>query len=90
MIAVTGILLNQSAFDAAPLRISLPATTATEPIVGILLGVVLFGERLRVDPPALAGEVGGLVALVAGIVVLGRSPFLHKSEQGPNGRPAAP
>ncbi|WP_405085061.1 DMT family transporter [Microbispora sp. NBC_01389] len=90
VIAVTGILLNQSAFDAAPLRISLPATTATEPIVGILLGVVLFGERLRVDPPALAGEVGGLVALVAGIVVLGRSPFLHKSEQGPNGRPAAP
>ncbi|WP_327045594.1 DMT family transporter [Microbispora sp. NBC_01189] len=90
VIAVTGILLNQSAFDAAPLRISLPATTAAEPIVGILLGVVLFGERLRVDPPALAGEVGGLVALVAGIVVLGRSPFLHKSEQGPNGRSAAP
>ncbi|GAA4192200.1 DMT family transporter [Microbispora amethystogenes] len=90
VIAVTGILLNQSAFDAAPLRISLPATTATEPIVGILLGVAVFGERLRVDPPALAGEVGGLVALVAGIVVLGRSPFLHKSEQGPNGRPAAP
>ncbi|WP_187406030.1 DMT family transporter [Microbispora triticiradicis] len=87
VIAVTGILLNQSAFDAAPLRISLPATTATEPIVGILLGVALFGERLRVDPPALAGEVGGLVALVAGIVVLGRSPFLHKSEQGPSGRP---
>lgn len=82
LIAVTGILINQSAFDAAPLRISLPATTATEPIIGILLGVAIFGERLRVDPPALAGEVGGLIALVAGLVVLSRSPFLAKSEQG--------
>jgi len=82
VIAVTGILLNQSAFDAAPLRVSLPATTATEPIVGIVLGVAMFDERLRVDPPALAGEVGGLVALVVGIVILGRSPFLAKSEQG--------
>jgi drug/metabolite transporter (DMT)-like permease len=82
VIAATGILLNQSAFDAAPLRISLPATTATEPIVGIVLGVAMFDERLRVDPPALAGEVGGLVALVVGIVILGRSPFLAKSEQG--------
>ncbi|WP_204054100.1 DMT family transporter [Microbispora rosea] len=82
VIAATGILLNQSAFDAAPLRISLPATTATEPIVGIVLGVAMFDERLRVDPPALAGEVGGLMALVVGIVILGRSPFLAKSEQG--------
>ncbi|WP_211589384.1 DMT family transporter [Microbispora sp. H11081] len=82
IVAATGILLNQSAFDAAPLRVSLPATTATEPIIGILLGVAIFGERLRVDPPALAGTVAGLVALVAGIVILGRSPFLAKSEQG--------
>lgn len=88
VIAATGILLNQSAFDAAPLRVSLPATTATEPIIGIVLGVAIFGERLHVDPPALAGAVGGLVALVAGIVILGRSPFLAKSEQGQNAPPA--
>ncbi|MEU0569510.1 DMT family transporter [Nonomuraea sp. NPDC005983] len=83
VIAVTGIWLNQSAFDAAPLRISLPTATATEPIIGIVLGVAIFRERLRVDPQALVGEVVGLVALVVGIVILGRSPFLAKSEQGP-------
>jgi drug/metabolite transporter (DMT)-like permease len=81
VVAVVGILLNQSAFDAAPLRISLPATTAAEPIVGIVLGVAIFSEHLRVDPGALAGEILGLIALVAGIVVLGRSPFLAKSER---------
>ncbi|WP_218038817.1 DMT family transporter [Acrocarpospora pleiomorpha] len=87
MVAVVGLLLSQSAFDAAPLRVSLPAATAAEPIIGIVLGVAILGERLRVDPPALAGEVAGLIALVTGIVILGRSPFLAKSEQGASRRP---
>ncbi|MFG6193421.1 DMT family transporter [Nonomuraea sp. JJY05] len=77
-VAVVGLLLNQSAFDAAPLQISLPATTVAEPISGIVLGVAIFAERLQVSPAALAGEVAGLVAMVTGIVVLGRSPFLAK------------
>jgi drug/metabolite transporter (DMT)-like permease len=80
-VAVLGLLLNQSAFDAAPLRISLPATTAAEPIAGIVLAVAIFTEHLRVSAGALAAEVAGLIAMVAGIVILGRSPFLAKSEQ---------
>ncbi|MEO3873299.1 DMT family transporter [Nonomuraea sp. B12E4] len=80
-VAVVGLLLNQSAFDAAPLQISLPATTAVEPIIGIVLGAVIFSERLRVTPEALAGEVAGLVAMVTGIIILGRSPFLAKPAQ---------
>jgi drug/metabolite transporter (DMT)-like permease len=87
VVAVIGILLNQSAFDAAPLRISLPAASAAEPITGIVLGVVIFSEQLRVDPQALAGEVIGLIALSVGIVILGRSPSLGKSEQGRPRRP---
>ncbi|MGI5489408.1 DMT family transporter [Microtetraspora malaysiensis] len=82
LVGVLGILLNQSAFDAAPLRISLPATTAAEPITGIVLGVAIFKEQLRVDVYALAGTVAGLIALVVGIVILGRSPFLVKSDAG--------
>lgn len=77
-VAVVGLLLNQSAFDAAPLRISLPATTAAEPITGIVLGVAIFSERLRVTPEALAAEVAGLIAMVTGIIILGRSSFLTK------------
>jgi drug/metabolite transporter (DMT)-like permease len=80
-VALVGLLLNQSAFDAAPLRLSLPATTAAEPITGIVLGLAIFAENVRVTPGALAAEVIGLVAMVLGIVVLCRSPFLAKAEQ---------
>lgn len=80
-VAVVGLLLNQSAFDAAPLRISLPATAAAEPLTGIVLGVVIFAERLDLTPGAVVAEVAGLVAMVVGIVLLGRSPYLAKSGQ---------
>lgn len=86
-VALVGLLLAQSAFDAAPLRISLPAATAAEPMIGIVLGLVIFYERLRVTPGALAAEVIGLLMMVAGIIVLGRSPYLGKPEGTPGGAP---
>lgn len=79
VVAVCGLLLAQSAFDAAPLRVSLPAATAAEPLVGIALGVVVFTERMRLGPAPLAGAVIGLALMVSGIVILGRSPYLAKS-----------
>lgn len=81
-IAVLSLLLEQSAFDAAPIGFSLPATTAAEPVVGIVLGIYVFAERLRLSVPALAAEVGGLVIMVIGIAVLGRSPFPGKPVLG--------
>jgi drug/metabolite transporter (DMT)-like permease len=81
-VALLGLLLAQSAFDAAPLRISLPAATAAEPVTGIVLGLVIFYERLRVTPDALAAEVVGLLVMVIGIIVLGRSPYLGKPSGG--------
>lgn len=84
VVALVGFVLVQSAFDAAPLRVSLPAATVAEPLTGIVLGVVIFGERLRVSPGPLAAEVIGLTAMVVGIVILGHSPYLAKE----SGRPA--
>jgi drug/metabolite transporter (DMT)-like permease len=81
VIAVVALLLAQSAFDAAPIGISLPAMTAVEPIIGIVLGIVVFAEHLRLSEVALAAEVAGLVMIVAGIGVLGRSSFLGKPGQ---------
>lgn len=79
-VAVIGLLLMQSAFDAAPLPVSLPAVTAAEPLSGIALGVGVFLERLRGSPQTLAAAALGLAILVMGIVLLGRSPFSAKSE----------
>jgi drug/metabolite transporter (DMT)-like permease len=72
----TGIWLMQSAFSAGPLNVSLPAISAGEPVVGILLGVVVFGDRIQDTPGELAIYAGGLAALVIGVIMVGRSPAL--------------
>jgi drug/metabolite transporter (DMT)-like permease len=82
-VAVTGLLLAQSAFEVAPLRASLPAITAAEPVVGIAYGISVFGERVRTAPVWLSLEAAGLIAMVAGIVVLTRSPMLAPQQSPP-------
>jgi hypothetical protein len=72
--AILGLLLAQSAFEAAPLAASLPAITAAEPVTGIALGVWLYQEQLRGGLLHSSIELASLVAIVASIVVLTRSP----------------
>jgi drug/metabolite transporter (DMT)-like permease len=73
-----GIWLMQSAFSAGPLQASLPAIAACEPLAGIFLGVVVFGDRVQVSAGVLAMEASGLAALVVGVIMVGRSPALSK------------
>lgn len=75
-LGLTGMLLVQSAFEMAPLRMSLPSLTAAQPIAGIVCGVGFLGDRLRVTTAALAWEAAGLAAIVAGVVLLGRHPAM--------------
>jgi len=76
VIGLTGLLLVQSAFETAPLRSSLPALTAAQPLAGIACGVGFLGDRLQLTPGALAWQAAGLAAIVAGIVMLGRHPAM--------------
>ncbi|MFE0810045.1 DMT family transporter [Streptomyces sp. NPDC058848] len=76
VLGVTGLILVQSAFETAPLRRSLPALTAAQPLAGIVCGVGFLGDRLRTDTAALAWEAGGLTAVVTGIVLLGLHPAM--------------
>ncbi|MEU9128274.1 DMT family transporter [Kitasatospora sp. NPDC048540] len=78
-IGVFGLLLVQSAFEAAPLRMSLPALTAAQPLTGIACAVGFLGDQVRVTPAALAGQAAGLVAIVVGVVLLGRHPAMPGS-----------
>ncbi|MGH8861839.1 MAG: DMT family transporter [Jatrophihabitantaceae bacterium] len=77
--AVLGILLAQSAFKAARLDCSLPPITALEPLVGIALGIGLLGDTVSFSIPGLAVESACLVAMVAGVALIGRSPNLATS-----------
>ena len=73
-----GIWLMQSAFNSGPLPLSLPAIAAGEPLVGILLGVLVFGDRIQVTPGELALQAGGIVALIVGVIIVGRAPALSQ------------
>ncbi|WP_372411803.1 DMT family transporter [Streptomyces luteireticuli] len=75
-LGVTGLVLVQSAFETAPLRMSLPALTAAQPLAGIVCGVGFLGDRLRTSPGALAWQAAGLAAIVVGIVLIGRHPAM--------------
>jgi drug/metabolite transporter (DMT)-like permease len=74
--ALLALWLMESSFSAAPLHASLPGITAGEPVVGILLGVVVFGDVIRITPPLIALQAAGIVALVVGVILVARSPAL--------------
>lgn len=76
VIGLTGMLLVQSAFEMAPLRMSLPSLTAAQPLAGIACGIGFLGDRLRLTTGALAWEAAGLAAVVVGVVLLGRHPAM--------------
>ena len=70
--------LTQNAFSAGPLQASLPAISAGEPLIGILLGVIVFGDRIQISPGLLAIQAGGVAALVAGVVMVASDPALSQ------------
>lgn len=76
LVGLTGLWLAQSAFNAAPLHASLPAITAGEPVVGIVLGIAVFGDPVPVSPDMIALQVAGLAALVVGVIMVARAPAL--------------
>ena len=81
--AALGNVLGARAFQAAHLSASLPGLTAAEPVVALLLGRGLFHEHLARAPLHRAVALGGLLAVVVGVVVVGRSPVVaHEDGSG--------
>ncbi len=80
------MILVSHALTAGPLAASQPGFTIGDPLTAALLGVFLFNESMRTTAAALAGEVSGLVILVAGVAVLSHSRLIT-GEQAPGGLP---
>jgi drug/metabolite transporter (DMT)-like permease len=74
--SIVGLWLMESSFNSGPLNASLPGITAAEPVAGICLGVVVFGDVVRVSPGLLALQSAGIAALVIGVVLVARAPML--------------
>ena len=70
---IVGLWLMQNAFSAGPLHASLPTIAAGEPVAGIVLGIVVFGDRIQISQGPLAIEAGGIAALIVGVVLVARS-----------------
>ncbi|MDF3141933.1 MULTISPECIES: DMT family transporter [unclassified Streptomyces] len=87
-LGLTGLILVQSAFETASLRMSLPALTAAQPLAGIACGVGFLGDRLRTDAGALAWEAAGLTGIVVGIILLGMHPAMPCGTKQPQRTPA--
>src|SRR5690242_576170 len=84
--AVVGLMLVQSAFEAGPLRESLPPMTAAEPLAGIACGIGLFDDRLSSTPAALAGQAVAVVAVFTGVFLLGRHPAMPAGRRKETGQ----
>jgi drug/metabolite transporter (DMT)-like permease len=70
---IVGLWLMQNAFSSGPLHASLPTIAAGEPVAGIVLGIVVFGDRIQISPGPLAIEAGGIAALIVGVIMVARS-----------------
>ncbi len=78
LLAVTGIgtvFLIQNALHAGPITASRTTMVTINPIAAIVLGITLFGDRLR-SGPWIPLEVLGMAVLVVGVVILARSPLV--------------
>ena len=72
VVAVVGMVLGQSAFQAGTLDVSLPTMTVVDPVVSIAIGALAFHERIAADPVAVIAEVLGLAIMSVGVFMLAR------------------
>jgi len=84
------MLLASHALAAGPLAASQPGFTILDPLAASLLGVFLFGEHIRTDAAALAGQALALAVVIAGAAALSRSSLIAGENEGPAQHPAAP
>ena len=75
-VALTGMLLVQSAFEAAPLTASYPAMVTTELIVGVAVGVLVLNGTLRLGTVAITSATVSLLVMIGGIYLLTTSPLV--------------
>jgi hypothetical protein len=72
--ATAGVLLTQASFRAGRLDWALPPTAASQPIAGIVIGIALLGDHLAATGFALAFESLCVVAMLGGVLLIGRAP----------------
>ena len=70
-LGITGLLLSTGAFQASALSSSLPIIDTVEPAAAVLIGAVIFDERLATSFSGLLVQFGAACVAAAGIALLG-------------------
>jgi hypothetical protein len=76
VVALLGLLLVQSAFEVEPLTASYPGVVTFQLLSAIAIGVFVLGGVLRAQLPYAGVLAAALVAMLVGMVALGRSPLV--------------
>lgn len=77
---ILSLFLLQNALQSGSLVAAQPAVTFADPAAGVLLGVVLFHEQVRLGDWLIL-EVFGAAAILVGSVELARSPVLSEDDE---------
>jgi drug/metabolite transporter (DMT)-like permease len=86
---IVALLLVSTAYQAGHATVSLPIITVTDPLVGSLIGISLFGEHLSLGGLRGPVVIAALAAMVFGVVSLSRDTRLADDVAG-NPRVAEP
>jgi drug/metabolite transporter (DMT)-like permease len=66
------VVVHQRAYADAPLSVSLPALTVANPLVAMVFGAAVFGERPASTPLAILAQALGLAVIIASVTMLAR------------------
>ncbi|MEE2061866.1 DMT family transporter [Rhodococcus artemisiae] len=93
---LTGMYLQQRAFQAGPLTASLPTLTIAEPLAAVFLGMTVLGEHLDTDSLGLTATVAAVAVMAVTTLALARtvapspSGTTPAAEGTPTTRPTQP
>lgn len=73
VVGCSAIVFTQLAFRRGPLSASLPLVAMVNPVLGVVVGAVVYDESMRDSTLALAAEVAFLAVLTLATLVLSRA-----------------
>ena len=86
VVALSGMLLMQSAFNTAPLAASYPGAVSGQLLCSIAIGIAVLGGTISLGTIALAVGAAALLVLLVGVVLLARSPIVTGAHHHRHGR----
>ncbi|OMB92240.1 hypothetical protein A5739_08250 [Mycobacterium colombiense] len=89
LVALAGMIFQQSAFRAGTLTASLPTMTVAKPVVAGLLGVLVLEETMNASGPRAFVLIGAVAVVIIATIALarGEAATIDQAEQGPGGVP---